>query len=109
MSNTWITLRTFETQPLAELARVALLNAGIPCRILNAEVVSMDWLLANAVGYIPLQVPEDQFEAADQALGGDSSAGEMPLGVCPQCGEPLNNGGRCPMCGHDVESAAEGT
>lgn len=106
-SDTWVTVRTFDTQPMAELARVTLLNAEIPCRILNAEVVSMDWLLGNAVGFIPLQVPQDQLEAADRALGGEASADDRHSGDCPKCGEPLDSDGPCPMCGHVAESNNE--
>jgi hypothetical protein len=102
-STTWVTLRTFDTQPLAELAKIQVMEAGIPCRILNAELVSMHWLLGNAVGYVPLQVPENYLEAAEQALGG--AAVDLPPSECPKCGEPLDADGPCPMCGHDVEAA----
>ena len=99
MSEIWITLRTFDSAPQAELARVALANAGIPCQLHNAEVVSMDWLLGNAVGYIPLQVPPGQLDAAKQVLGGGFSADVSETGHCANCSEPLTSDGQCPMCG----------
>lgn len=103
-ATTWVTLQTFDSVPLADLARVQLESAGIPCRLLNKEVVSMDWLLGNAVGYIPLQVPEDQLEAADRALGGASMETDLTLSEFPKCGEPLDGDGPCRICGHDVDT-----
>ncbi len=107
MSDAWITLRTFDSQPQAELARVALANAGIDCQLLNAEVVSMDWLLGNAIGYIPLQVPPDQLETAENILGGGLSTELGVAGNCTYCGEPLPADGPCPMCGFDPTTGSE--
>lgn len=67
-SLTWVTLQTFDSVPLAELAKVQLETAAIPCRLLNAEIVRMDWLLANAVGNVALQVTEDHLESAAETL-----------------------------------------
>ena len=106
MPDTWITLRTFDSVPQAELARAALANAGIDCQLLNAEVVSMDWLLGNAIGYIPLKVPADQLEAAADILGGGVAIDAVDIGECPRCGEPLTDDGPCPMCGTDHEADA---
>jgi hypothetical protein len=103
MSDTWVTLRNFENQPLAELARIQLEDAGIPCRLLNSEVVSMYPLLGNAVGYIPLQVPEDRLDAAADVLG--DAAVEAPLSDCLRCGEPLGEDAACPMCGQITEES----
>jgi hypothetical protein len=101
MSDTWVTLRNFENQPLAELAKIQLDDAGIPCRLINSEIVGMYPLLGNAVGYIPLQVPEDRLEAAADVLG--EKLVEAPLSDCPRCGEPLGQAAACPMCGQIVE------
>lgn len=102
-SDTWVTLRNFENQPLAELAKIQLDDAGIPCRLINSEIVGMYPLLGNAVGYIPLQVPEDRLEAAAAVLG--DAAVEIPLSDCPRCGEPLGQAAVCPMCGQIVEES----
>jgi len=68
MSQTWITLRTYESVPLAELAKLQLDDAEIPCRLLNAEVVSMNPLLTTAFGFVPIQVPEEYAVAASEIL-----------------------------------------
>jgi hypothetical protein len=60
------TVATFDTAVKAQLARNALEAAGIPVTVTDESVVAMDWLLANAVGGIKVQVrPED----ADRAVG----------------------------------------
>ena len=109
MSDAWITLRTFDSLPMAELARVRLDEAGVPCRILNAEVVSMYPLWGNAVGYIQLQVPEEQLETAADLLVPGPTSEELPSGDCAMCGEPLDDDGPCPMCGYDPEAGEDAT
>ena len=68
MSKDWITLRTFDTPALAELAKLHLAEAGIDCQLLNTEIVGMNPLWGNAVGYIPLQVWEQDHDAAEEVL-----------------------------------------
>jgi hypothetical protein len=48
------TIRTFLFVSEAELARGFLEELGIPAFLANAEIVAMNWLLANAIGYVKL-------------------------------------------------------
>lgn len=107
MSDTWLTLRTFSSLPMAELARLQLVDAKIPCRLLNAEVMSMNPLLAGAVGFIPLQVLEEHLEDADAVLQKVDTSDLEAEEYCRQCGEPLDDRRRCPMCGHPAPSPDE--
>jgi hypothetical protein len=63
-----VTLQTFEFLPEAELAREFLAEEGFTPLLTDAEVVAMNWLLGNAVGYIKLQVPTDQAAEARDSL-----------------------------------------
>lgn len=65
MAEDFITVATFSTLPEAEAARLHLETEGLPTILMDAEIVSMDWLLGNAVGNVKLQVPVSR---ADQAL-----------------------------------------
>src|SRR5437763_793598 len=49
VDRTLTTVATFHQPAQAELARNALTAAGIPAVVADAEIVAMDWLLANAV------------------------------------------------------------
>src|SRR5262245_49308333 len=46
------TIRTFLFNADAELARDYLEKQGIPAFLANAEIVAMNWILANAIGFI---------------------------------------------------------
>lgn len=109
----WVTLRTFDTPPLAELAKIHLAEAGIECRLVNTEIVGMNLLMGNAFGYIPLLVQDADLEAADQVLAKMSLPSDgIDSGSCRSCGEPIENDGPCPMCGFlidDRENAATGS
>jgi hypothetical protein len=99
MPDPWVTLATFDSLPMAELARGQLAQAGIRCRLLNASIMSLNPLWANAIGYIPLQVLAEDLSAAADLLRLDR-ADDVPGGECVACGEPLDDDGPCPMCGH---------
>ncbi len=105
MSDEWLTLRTFDTPALAELAKLHLAEAGIECRLQNTEIVGMNPLLGNAVGYIPLLVQENDLEAAEEVL---TNITPSPAGNCENCGEPLAVEGPCPLCGHSPDPAEHG-
>jgi hypothetical protein len=68
MADDLVTVATFEFLPLAEAARSHLVAEGIPAFLSDAETVYMAWSLGNALGYIKLQVPEEQAERARDIL-----------------------------------------
>ncbi|MBA3314389.1 MAG: hypothetical protein M3552_19740 [Planctomycetota bacterium] len=115
MSETFVTVATFTTLPEAEAAKLHLQSEGIPVNIVDAEIVNMDWLLGNAVGYIKLQVPESRAEAAaalieliaverrrrraareaDEDDGRDAADDQQ----CLACGTEMCDTDACPKCG----------
>jgi hypothetical protein len=96
----WVTLATFWTAAEAQLARLKLENEDVDCVILDENIVATDWLMANAVGGIKVQVREQDLDAAQLALqhGHDapstapaksSLASDMESCIearCPECG-----------------------
>jgi hypothetical protein len=70
MSRTLTTVATFQLQAQAELARNALADAGIPAVVADGEVIAMDWLLANAVGGVKVQVRSEDADRAAAVLDG---------------------------------------
>lgn len=99
MSQELVTVMTFMSEEDAELKRMLLERAGIQGFITDAEVVSMTWLLGNAVGAIKLQVAEADAERAVDILKNAAhthrkenhclacNAKMTPdQSVCPQCG-----------------------
>jgi hypothetical protein len=74
MSRKLVTIATFDQPPKAQLARNALEEAGIPVVVNDETLVAMDWLLANAVGGVKVQVWEEDADRAvavlESKLGG---------------------------------------
>ena len=110
--NHLVTVATFTTLPEAEAARLRFDSAGIPSIVVDAEIVNMDWLLGNAVGYIKLQVPRDRAAAATALLDQIHAerreriarAAEDPFApeeaACLACGTDMpDDAARCPSCG----------
>jgi hypothetical protein len=62
------TIRTFEFEPEADLAREYLEEQGVHAFLRDAKTVAMIWILGNAIGYIKLQVPPDQAALARDLL-----------------------------------------
>jgi ribosomal protein L40E len=94
----------------AETAKMFLDEAGIPAFLEDAETVTMDWLLGNAIGYIKLTVPEDQVDRARDILltrqenqaRAKEAEGEEPVseGKCLACGAEMGEDAeKCPACG----------
>lgn len=93
----WVTVATFWLAPEAHIARLRLESEGIDCVIVDENLVATDWLFANAVGGIKLQVPADQAVRARETL---APAAGRP--AADAAGEPLYDGqARCPRCGSD--------
>ena len=77
MSNLESRLKTvakFWDLPLAELAKMKLESEGIPCFLQDKNIVGINWLYANAIGGVRLQVSEEHVETAKQILNKDCSA-----------------------------------
>jgi hypothetical protein len=76
MSSRLTTVATFDLAAKAEVAKNVLDEAGIPAVLADAEIVAMDWLIANAVGGIKVQVREEDAERAaavlDERLGAEA-------------------------------------
>ena len=62
MANKLVVLATFDHSIKAELAKSALANAGIDAHLGDDNLVSMNWLLSNAVVGIKLIVREEDAE-----------------------------------------------
>jgi hypothetical protein len=75
-----VTIATFDLVPKARLAQNTLEKAGIKSVVTDENIVAMDWLFGNAVGWVKLQVLEEDAERAVAAL-------EESLGTS---GEPVD-------------------
>jgi hypothetical protein len=64
----WITVRTFWEPMAAHLAQAQLEQAQIDSVLLDVNLVATDWLMANAVGGIKLQVRASDLAEADRVL-----------------------------------------
>lgn len=113
MADDLVTLVTYRFAPQAEAAKWALEQEGIRVFLADLNLVATDWMLANAVGNIKLQVPRSQAEAAldvlhdNPRLMGVTVPEEMPGGPmsCLACGEPMpEDMDRCAACGWSYES-----
>lgn len=118
MAKDFVTIATFLTLPEAEAARLHLETEGVPAILADAEIVSMDWLLGNAVGNIKLRVPISRVDAARQLLDEieakreqrrdqESSDPDLPDDRCLACGaEMAEDADVCPECGWTWTGAA---
>lgn len=122
MSDELMTVATFTTLPEAEAARLMLETEGIPAFLSDAEIVSMDWLLGNAVGNIKLRVPAsfaepaaallEQIEAERRARR-DTADDEDDFALtdemtCLACGTHMpEDEHRCPSCGWSYADGRE--
>lgn len=102
----WVTVATFWQSTEAHLARIKLESEDIDCVIVDEFLIATDWLYANAIGGIKVQVPVARLAEARAALerpthddvpekqvgteddaspdGGVSYASAIP--ECPACG-----------------------
>ncbi|MEM9753936.1 MAG: hypothetical protein AAF916_11220 [Planctomycetota bacterium] len=93
----WVTVGEYANGHEADLAVALLAGHGISARLENREFVGMDWGVAAAVGWIKVNVPEANADAARETLGKMQSAGDgtdLKLGsaaitdaeACLRCG-----------------------
>jgi hypothetical protein len=79
MAGNLVTIATFDLPPKARLAQNILEKAGIKAVVTDETVVAMDWLLGNAVGWVKVQVLEEDAERAVTALEESLGGGEDAL------------------------------
>lgn len=65
------TIATFNKPEEAHLLRMRLESAGIPAYIQDENTVQIDWLLANAIGGVRVQIAEEDVEAAREYLASE--------------------------------------
>ena len=92
MARLLVTIASFRDLPDAWLAKGSLESVGIPCFLANENIVRLDWLYANAVGGVRLQVHKKDVKVATELLGSGIPAvifgeeGELYLQpTCPEC------------------------
>lgn len=97
MATRLVTIAQFDQTAKARLAENVLNEAGIQAAVSDEGIVAMDWLLGNAVGWVKVQVREEDAERAVQALeeafGADGRGPgpvppEQPAGEADEADEP---------------------
>jgi len=63
-----ITLARFEKPEEAQLARMRLEAGGVPAFIPDENTIQVQWMYANALGGVRLQIAEEDFERAKEIL-----------------------------------------
>jgi uncharacterized paraquat-inducible protein A len=116
MSAELVTVATYRFLPEAEAARIHLEAEGLTTFLADAEMVAMDWFLANAVGNIKLQVPAPQADAAatllnqlhSQRLQREAQADDSDATTCLSCGAVLaENLTQCTECGWSYDRSED--
>ncbi len=105
MTTELVEVAEYDLLPEAEVARLALAGQGIPAFLRGGELVSMEWLYANAVGNIRLMVPADRAEEALALL--EKAKPAEGTHACPACDGVVPTGAtNCPSCHwpHEDES-----
>ena len=93
----WVTVATFWDPPAAHIARLKLDSEGIECFLADENIVATNWLTANAVGGVKLQV---RVADARQAAGVLRRARVAAASAARDGEEPLFDGQvLCPRCG----------
>ena len=80
-----IVVRRFSFPSEAEVAQRRLEAEGFPACVLQADIVTMNWLFSNMVGGVKLCVREEDAEEALVVLDWDLTTPE-PGERCPKCG-----------------------
>lgn len=102
MADELITVARFEFVPEAEAARMHLEGEGIRTFIADGGMVTADWFLGNAIGYVKLQVPASQAGRAREMLDGLRALKRQREGDETERREPA----ACLACGAELPVAA---
>lgn len=87
MTGQFETIERYLNLTEAQAARMFLESRGFHVFLADVETVNMDWLLGNAIGYVKLQVPGDEVEAARAALANHSAMSVNEAGASDQTSE----------------------
>jgi hypothetical protein len=83
MAGKLVTIATFDQPPKARLAQNALEAAGIKATVADENTIAMDWLLGAAIGWVKVQVLEEDAERAvavlEETMGKEEPVGEEEL------------------------------
>ena len=82
----WTTVDRFFHPTVAHIAAGKLESEGIPVFLLGINHASANWLLANALGGIRLQVPASHVDDARLLLAQMAGPGDEGEIECPECG-----------------------
>jgi ribosomal protein L40E len=108
MAEPLVTIEQYQFLPEATSVRMHMESEGIEAYLADAETVSANWALGNAIGYIKLQVREPQVEAARTILDQirarravrDASPNAIEESRCLACEAELPSDQRsCLKCG----------
>lgn len=92
MAGRLVTIATFDQPPKARLAQNALEAAGIKAAVADETTVAMDWLLGAAVGWVKVQVLEEDADRAvavlEEALGPSDPVDAKALAAEAEAAEP---------------------
>jgi hypothetical protein len=83
----------------AQLAKSVLDAAGVPARLADEHLVTMNWTYSNAVGGVKILVPEEQLEEARALL--DTDAAVEAIASAGPADAPPAAGDVCRHCGSD--------
>jgi len=83
----WVTVERFFSTTNAHIAAGRLESEGVPVFLHGINHVSVNWLIANAMGGIRLQVPEKDLARAQRILSEWPGTDAAPEDRCPQCGD----------------------
>jgi hypothetical protein len=108
MSDDLVTIRNFAFGPdpggEAEVARIKLEAAGIPCFLSGRELAAMDWYYAGANHGVQLQVKRSDVEQALAVLGSEPAIEPLPVTEEERAEEAATPS--CPRC-HSEEVYCE--
>jgi hypothetical protein len=111
MSSPLKTIANFLTPEDAEVARVALENEGVPAFLEGVTTIGMLWYLGNAIGWVKLQVMEEDEKRAREILSqktDDLENVSLDVLVCPKCGVDIPPGFEvCWKCQSPLEGEKE--
>jgi hypothetical protein len=97
------TLRVFDNYVTAHIVKSRLESEGIPAFLVNEHTIAMQWVWANALGGIQLQVAEQDFAKAGAILDQielDAAQEQETPGFTDEDTEQLDPGNKlCIYCG----------
>src|SRR5262245_48491290 len=100
MSGRLVTIATFDQPAKARLAQNELTAAGIRATVADESTVALDWLLGNAIGWVKVQVLEEDAERAvavlEETLGTDEEVDEEKLAAEAEAAGPEDEADEAP-------------